>query len=116
VAESEVAATIDGLPADVRDRIAEVPVTFEDRPNEAMARSGIDRDATLGLFVGVPYPRAIAVSQLLPPQIILFLANILRYSGGDEAGFRRQIRKTLLHEIGHYLGLDEDGLGVRGLR
>jgi predicted Zn-dependent protease with MMP-like domain len=34
---------------------------------------------------------------------------------GDEGYFRDEVRTTFLHELGHYLGLDEDELAVRGL-
>jgi predicted Zn-dependent protease with MMP-like domain len=115
-AAAEVDALLAALPADIRARLAELPVTFEPRPNDEMVRGGIRRDGTLGLFVGVPYQQAVAVSQRLPPQVILFLANLRRYARGEEGEFRRQVRKTLLHEIGHYLGLDEAELERRHLR
>ena len=115
-AAAEVDTLLEALPPDIRARLADLPITFEPQPNEEMARSGIRRDATLGLFVGVPYQHAVAVSQRLPPQVILFLENIRRYARGEEQEFRRQVRKTLLHEIGHYLGLDEAGLELRHLR
>ena len=103
------------LPREVRDRLTELPITFETKPNTALVASKIDPDRTLGLFTGVPYARAIEVSQHLPPQIILFLENIHTYVRGDLPEFRVQVRRTLLHEIGHYLGLNEDGVGLRGL-
>ena len=71
--------------------------------------------ARSGFFTGAPYSRAIEVSQHLPPQIMLFLGNIYEYVRGDVAKFRTQVRHTLLHEIDHYLGLDEDEVGWRGL-
>ena len=114
-AQEEVASVLATLPLEVRDRLAELPITFESKPNAAMAASGIDVGRTLGLFTGVPYSRAIEVSQRLPPQIVLFLENIYGYVRGDESEYRTQVRRTLLHEIGHYLGLDEDEVGVRGL-
>ena len=114
-AQQEVDAVLAALPREVRDRLAELPITFDPKPNSAMAASGIDPDRTLGLFTGVPYARAIEVSQRLPPQIILFLENILAYVRGDLPGFRAQVHCTLLHEIGHYLGLDEDEVDQRGL-
>jgi len=52
---------------------------------------------------------------ILPPTITLFLANLRDEAGDDPAIFRQEVRTTLLHEIGHYLGLDEDGLIARGL-
>lgn len=51
----------------------------------------------------------------IPPQIILFLENLWDFSDGDEAIYREEIRITLLHELGHYLGLDELDLEDRGL-
>ena len=48
-------------------------------------------------------------------RIRLWLGNILDYAGGDPAIFREEIRTTLLHEIGHVLGWDEDDLEARGL-
>ena len=115
VAEAEVVAVINSLPPDVRDRLAELPITFEAKPNAAMTAGGIHPDYTVGLFTGVPYPCAIAVSQHLPPQIILFLDNLRACVRHDPAEFRAQVRRTLLHEIGHFLGLDETGVGRRGL-
>ena len=44
-----------------------------------------------------------------------FFDNILSYIRGDVPEFRTQIRRTLLHEIGHYLGLDEDEVDQREL-
>lgn len=51
----------------------------------------------------------------MPPQIILFLENIWEYAEGDAGVYRVEVRTTLLHELGHYLGLDEDDLAERGL-
>jgi predicted Zn-dependent protease with MMP-like domain len=51
----------------------------------------------------------------LPPQIILFLENVWDFAEGDEVIFREEVRTTFLHELGHYLGLDEDELTERGL-
>jgi predicted Zn-dependent protease with MMP-like domain len=114
-AEVEVTAVMAELPEPVRQRLLDLPVTFEPQPNREMVTGGIHPDRTLGLFTGVPYPAAIAVSQRLPPQIILFLVNIWNYAGHDRTVFAEQVRKTLLHEIGHYLGLDERGVRMRGL-
>ena len=114
-AQEEVEAVLAALPLEVAARLTELPITFDPKPNAAMCAGGIDPDRTLGLFSGVPYARAIDVSQRLPPQIILFLENILAYVRDDLPEFRVQVRRTLLHEIGHYLGLDEDGVDQRGL-
>jgi predicted Zn-dependent protease with MMP-like domain len=46
---------------------------------------------------------------------MLFLDEIWDEADGDEAVYRDEVRRTYLHELGHYLGLDEDGLAERGL-
>jgi predicted Zn-dependent protease with MMP-like domain len=51
----------------------------------------------------------------LPPQILLFLENIWDYAGGDTGLYRDEVRITYYHELGHYLGWDEDELSRRGL-
>jgi predicted Zn-dependent protease with MMP-like domain len=41
--------------------------------------------------------------------------NLRDEAEDDPTRFRQEVRTTLLHEIGHFLGLDEDGLSDRGL-
>ena len=89
-----------------------VPITFSPVPNEGLQEDGIAHD-TLGLFTGAEY--ADEGHSPMPPQIILFLENLWDFSGRDEGTFRQEVRTTLLHELGHYLGLDEDDLTDRGL-
>lgn len=108
----EVEATLAALPAPLREQAQKLPVTFERRPNHALQADGIEPD-TLGLFVGPEFAEEDAVP--MPPQIILFLENIWEQAEGDEEFFRDEVHTTFLHELGHYLGLDEDGLTERGL-
>ena len=114
LAREEVEATLAALPAPLRDRAQALPVTFERRPNAAQRRDGIEPD-TLGLFVGPEFAWEQTTALPLPPQIILFLENIWDLAEADEGFFRDEVRTTCLHELGHYLGLDEDYLFERGL-
>lgn len=114
LAQEQVEATLAALPAPLRDRAQALPVTFERRPNAAHRRDGIEPD-TLGLFVGPEFACEETTSLPLPPQIILFLENIWDMVEADEEFFREEVRTTYLHELGHYLGLDEDDLFERGL-
>ena len=66
-------------------------------------------------MVGDAFPDGEGMSMPIPPQIILVLENLWDFSDGDEAIYREEIRITLLHELGHYLGLDELDLEDRGL-
>lgn len=109
----EVAAVLQALPQDVKLRAEAVPILLEKRPSRALVADGIQND-TLGIFLG---PSALddPGASPLPAQIILFLANIQETTGGGERLYRQEIRKTLLHELGHYLGWEEPELAARHL-
>ncbi len=113
-AAAEVESTLAGLPPELRERAGALPVTFERLPNRAHLRDGIAAD-TLGLFVGPEFAYEETSASPLPPQIILFLENLWDLAEGDEEIFREEVRTTYLHELGHYLGLDEIELEDRGL-
>jgi predicted Zn-dependent protease with MMP-like domain len=111
-AAAEVGATLAALPKPLRERAEKLPVTLERRPNLELQADGIEAD-TLGLFTGAELAEEGDVP--LPSQIILFLENLWEFAEGDEVVFRAEVRTTFLHELGHYLGLDEDELTERGL-
>jgi predicted Zn-dependent protease with MMP-like domain len=114
LALEEVEATLAELPPPLREKARALPVTFERRPNAAHQRDGIAAD-TLGLFVGPEYAYEETTALPLPPQIILFLANLWEFAEEDPEIFCDEVHTTYLHELGHYLGLDEDDLYDRGL-
>ena len=114
LAQAEVKATLAALPKPLRDRAQALPVTYQRLPNKAQLGDGIYPD-TLGLFVGPEFAYEETTALPLPPQIILFLENLWDMAEGDEDSFREEVRTTYLHELGHYLGLDEDDLFDRGL-
>jgi len=112
LALAEVEATQAALPEPLRERAEKLPVTFERFPNAGLQSDGIEAD-TLGLFTGAEFAEEGNVP--LPPQIILFLENLWDFAEGEAAAFRDEVHTTYLHELGHYLGLDEDELAERGL-
>jgi len=112
LALDEVAAMLEDLPEPLRERARAVPVTFETVPNSGLQADGIAAD-TLGLFVGPDFADELAMP--MPPQIILFLDNLWEQAEQDEDWFLDEVATTYLHELGHYLGLDEDDLMERGL-
>ena len=63
----------------------------------------------LGLYTGVPLPERGGGEPLLPDRIVIFRQPILR-SCSTRGEAVRQIQTTLLHEVGHYLGMGEDDL------
>jgi predicted Zn-dependent protease with MMP-like domain len=111
LALEEVEATLAELPKPLREQARKLPVTFERVPNAGLQADGIEAD-TLGLFTGSEFADAGAV---LPPQIILFLENLWDFAEGDAEVFCEEVHTTFLHELGHFLGLDEDDLTERGL-
>jgi Uncharacterized protein conserved in bacteria len=112
LATEEVESTLAALPAELRERAVQLPITFEPSPNPGLVEDGIAPD-TLGLFIGPEFAEEGAVP--MPPQIILFLENLWDLAEQDEEIFLDEVHTTLLHELGHYLGLNEDDLFDRGL-
>ena len=119
------------LPGEIHRMIEEVPVVLEDHPSrELLTDMGIDPDdrADLcGLHSGIPLTERSVSDAGLPEVISLFREGILEEAGGweewtDDDGtplggpdaVRREIRITLLHEIGHHFGLGEDDLDRLG--
>ncbi len=115
MAKREVEALRLQLPREMARRAADVPVVMLPRPTKAMVRDdGVDPDL-LGLFVGPNCAEGVESGDPLPPEILLFLENLWDYADGDEELFREEVRVTYYHELGHYLGLEEDDLEDRGL-
>jgi predicted Zn-dependent protease with MMP-like domain len=114
LAQTEIDRVIGGLPAPLQEQARGVPVTYEPHPSPELERDGVEPD-TLGLFVGEPWAEGGATTVPLPAQIILFLENLRDFASDEEGAFREEVRTTYLHELGHYLGLDEEELVARGL-
>ena len=112
LAREEVRATVAELPDDLRPRAAALPVSYERVPSRAVIEDGVAPD-TLGLFVGGEFAHEDEVP--LPAQILLYLENIFEMVGNDEEEFLEEVHITYIHELGHYLGLNEDELDERGL-
>lgn len=114
-------AEIEALPPGVRSLLEEVPVIVEDHPDEATLRElNEEKDGLLGLHTGIPFTeQSVEDSGAMPGDIRLYRDAIVDQAGGwdagdDHAAVREQIHITLLHEIGHQFGLDEDDLGALG--
>ncbi len=116
---------IDGLPGHIRAMIEEAPIILEDRPDDEMLRDlGMDptdpeeADSLCGLHTGLAITeRSIELDGVASSQIHLFRVGIVLeaggWGGGDDA-VGEQIRITILHELGHEMGLDEDDLDELG--
>lgn len=112
LAADEIETTLAEMPKPLRERAIKLPVTFERKPNAGLQKDGIASD-TLGLFTGAEM--ADTENELIPSQITLYLLNIWDFSEKSTDVFREEVRTTFLHELGHFLGLDEGDLIDRGL-
>jgi len=106
-----VEEALDSLPQEFRSRIRNVAVLVEDKPsNQASPQSGQQRRLLLGVFHGVPTTKkSIFDLPSGPDHIVLYQKNVEAVCS-SVAEVREQIRLTVIHELGHYFGLDEDQL------
>jgi predicted Zn-dependent protease with MMP-like domain len=116
--ESEVLAIVEQalgeLPEKARRLLVDVPIILADLPAESDVEAGLD-PRMLGLFNGTPYPETSNVGgQPGLTQIVLFRRNLERAAASEE-DLREEIRTTLLHETGHFFGMDEAELEGVGL-
>jgi len=104
------------LPVKWRSRLSDVPILVEERPSEELVRDGFDPRA-LGLFEGPDHAERNGVgTYVTPTRIVLYAANLAAFvDPNDDEELAAEIEITLLHEIGHYFGLDEDELERMGL-
>lgn len=117
--DREVRKAARKLPRQFRQAMDRVPVIVQDLPEESLA-AGPDREEVgpdiLGLFDGVPLPETgdMDLAHVKPNTIYLFQRNLER-AAVDREDLVEQIRITLWHELGHYLGFEEEDMDDLGL-
>jgi predicted Zn-dependent protease with MMP-like domain len=106
--ERLVEEALDSLPERFADLLDNIVVVVEEEPHasdlDAMTGEGGE---LLGIYRGVPMTRRTFDAFHLPDQIAIFRGPILRVTRNAPAA-RQQIRETVIHELGHYFGLDDD--------
>jgi predicted Zn-dependent protease with MMP-like domain/thioredoxin-like negative regulator of GroEL len=108
----EAEDSFENLPAELKSKLADVAILIEDRPTRAQVEKGMD-PRIMGIFDGHNHHHG-RNGHVTPTRIILFQKNIEAICRSKDQ-IVEEIETTLLHEIGHYLGLDEDDLFDRGL-
>jgi predicted Zn-dependent protease with MMP-like domain len=102
---------LDSLPQQFRSRIHNVAVLVEDLPpGRNPSRSGQRRRLVLGVFHGVPTTQKSVFDLPTGPDYIVLYQKNIEAVCCCEAEIREQIRRTVIHELGHYFGMDEDQL------
>jgi len=120
--DEQLESVLSRMPQVVHDLLDRVPMVVEDYPSkEVMQRMGIRRRHHLcGLYTGIPLTnRHVEQSGVLSDVIHIYRSGILTMSRDthgqlDQRELQNQIRITILHELGHHHGLDEDQLRELG--
>jgi predicted Zn-dependent protease with MMP-like domain len=115
--DAAVAAAAAELPQKFRDRMSNLAIVVEDVPSLQLVRTLEEPSPSiLGLFVGTPLPEKHLDDLPRPPDAVyLFKRNLERICTSREE-LIEEVRITLLHEVGHYMGLDEQQIADSGYR
>lgn len=107
--ERVVGEVLDTIPEPFARHLANVEVVIEDEPDSELLREmGLDprEDTLFGLYDGVPLDERGIDHSWLPDRITLFYRPLTR-SFRSPRRIRDEIRKTVLHEVGHFFGMDD---------
>ena len=110
--EEIAAAALRGLPRNLRRKMENIDVVVEDRASPALVEEmGLGSPCDLlGLYQGIPYDRrGFYYGNVLPDKITLFQLSIesLCKTRGE---IEEKVRDVIIHEVGHYFGLEEERL------
>jgi len=111
-----VREALDGLPDEFREALKNIHVDVEDWPDpDLLERLGYGRKGLLlGLYHGTPLIKRRKWSvPMMPDRIVIYKGPIEMVSSSDE-DVKKKVRSTVLHEIGHFFGLDEKRLKENG--
>jgi predicted Zn-dependent protease with MMP-like domain len=111
---NEVESTLAELPTHFSERLGSVAILVEPRPSRAAVRDGVD-PRLLGLFEGATSQELSGPDAPLTATRIQIFSHNLASAFEDEASLREEVRITVLHEIGHFFGLEEEDLERLGL-
>lgn len=114
--ERIVISALKGLPKKIRIRMENVAVVIEDRADPTLLHElGLrSSNELLGLYQGIPLDRrGFFYGNVLPDKITLFQHPIESCCATREE-IEERIREVVLHEVGHYFGLDEEKLRELG--
>jgi predicted Zn-dependent protease with MMP-like domain len=103
-AEKVIERTIESLPVPIREHAGKIQTLLDRWPPD-------ENDEMLGQFHGFQPDH---LSETLGP-IFIFLGPLYLFCEEENLDFEEEVRITYLHELGHFLGLDEDSLADRGL-
>ncbi len=110
--ERLVGRALDALPPEFARLLENVAVVIEAEPSDEDMRSvGLDpdRDELFGLYQGVPLSERDSFYGELPDRVVIYRGPIERCCR-TPGEVRREVRDTVVHELGHHFGLDEEDM------
>jgi predicted Zn-dependent protease with MMP-like domain len=108
--ERLVAEALDSLPERFADLLENIVVVVEEEPDASDLDVMDDPNGELlGIYRGTPLTRRSFSAMTMPEQVAIFRGPILRVTRGAQEA-KRQIRETVIHEIGHHFGLSDDDM------
>jgi predicted Zn-dependent protease with MMP-like domain len=104
--EDRVRSALESLPAELRQAMSNVEIVVEDENPE-------DPDI-FGLYLGIPLTDRHDYSGVLPDKIAIYRLPLEAEFGHDPELLEQEIRVTVLHEVAHHFGVDDDRLTELG--
>ena len=114
--EKLVEKALERLPEEFRQALTNLAIVIEDWPDPAIVKeiTGDPEEVLYGLFTGTPLPeRRFDDSGDLPPVIALYQGP-LEQDFSERSELAREVEITLVHELAHFMGFDEDAVRKYG--
>ena len=113
--EKLVVEALDLIPSEFHTYLENVQVVIEDKPtDELLDDLGIQPEETLyGLYTGTPLPERSFDAIILPDCITIYRDPLLE-DFNDREELRREVARTVIHEVAHHFGIDDDRLAQLG--
>jgi len=112
--ERMVASVLRGLPPHIVAMMDNVDVVVADRPTGEQRSRGSDPDSLFGLYEGIPLTERASYTFALPDRITIFRKPLEAACESDDE-LVDEIRVTVLHELAHHLGFEEERIDELGL-
>lgn len=109
--EAIVLNTLKNLPDKFKDKIKNLSIVIEEKDIRAVLKDkkNVSTKYTLGLYQGLPATKRAGRINIFPDKITIYKKSLEEISRSDKE-LEKNIKKVILHELGHYFGLDEKKL------